>query len=62
MESTFREIAVEVYMDNIKSKLKGLDDIQLEILKVAFETGFNIGECSDQDEIAQAIALMQLSL
>lgn len=62
MDNSFKEIAVEVYMNNVKSKCKYMDEIQLEWLQLAFETGLNIGEYTDKDQLSQAIALGQLSL
>ncbi|KIL72039.1 hypothetical protein [Bacillus badius] len=58
MEKTYKQLATETYMKTIETHFT---TFELELIKSAFETGFNIGACDNGPKLIQEIALNQLA-
>lgn len=59
--NSFKEHALDTYVKNIKDKLPAITEHELEVVKHAFNTGFNIGYADDKSETVQKVALQLLS-
>lgn len=58
----FKEIAIETFKNNVKSKMPDIKEADLEIMELAFKSGFNVGVAQDKGKIIQEMALTLLSI
>lgn len=58
----FKQKAIETFVNNIKTKLPDITDHEIEIMKLSFSSGLNIGIFTDRSELEQQIALQLLSI
>lgn len=61
MDNLFKQTAVDIYLENLKSKMPSFSQHDLKIIEYAFETGFNVGACNNSPSVLQEVALLQLS-
>lgn len=60
MGNFFKETSTDVYINNIRNNLPSLTDHDIQLIRFAFETGYNIGRCENTPKFIQESALMML--
>ena len=58
----FKEKSSEVYFTNVTDKIPHLTEREIELMKLAFSTGYNAGACHGEDVFIQEAMIQVLSI
>ncbi len=57
MNNFYKDTAMKLYIERIKESVPNIDEYELEMIRSAFVTGFNMGRLNSFSSSAQEMAL-----
>lgn len=58
----YQERALELYINNIKTKMPEIKEFELSIIESAFISGYNMGIFENEDDLMKTLALSTVGL